>query len=582
MNLKFGINLTANPSVSRVLPNRWDLLAFPLIIGMLAMAAIGFHQTLAPISTLKTEAISLDPSHLPEYAMRTTLRMLAAMFASLVFTLTYGTLAAKSRRAEKVLVPILDILQSVPVLGYISFTVTFFLALFPGRVIGAELAAIFAIFTSQAWNMTFSFYQSMRSVPRDLSEVSRSFQLTGWQRFWKLEVPFAVPGLIWNMMMSMSGGWFFVVASEAITVGDSTITLPGIGAYLSQAIATKSLGAVGWVILTMTVVILAYDQLLFRPLVAWADKFRMENTASADAPQSWLLDMVRRTRLIHRMLAPAGSMLAATARMRLRILPRRQAAAPSAARKATLAGDIVFATVMGALALYAVVRVVAYMRTGVTLDEVGHVFGLGLITLLRVVLLIAISSVIWVPLGVLIGLRPALAEKIQPLAQFLAAFPANLLFPIFVIFIVHFHLNVDIWLSPLIVLGTQWYILFNVIAGTTAYPNDYKEVAKNFRIRGWQWWRGAMLPGIFPYYITGAITASGGAWNASIVSEYVQWGDTRLAAHGLGAYIAQTTAAGDFPKIILGIVVMSLFVTLFNRVLWRPLYAYAESKLRLD
>ncbi|WP_414445248.1 ABC transporter permease [Burkholderia sp. 22PA0106] len=582
MNLKFGINLTANPSVSRVLPNRWDLLAFPLIIGMLAMAAIGFHQTLAPISTLKTEAISLDPSHLPEYAMRTTLRMLAAMFASLVFTLTYGTLAAKSRRAEKVLVPILDILQSVPVLGYISFTVTFFLALFPGRVIGAELAAIFAIFTSQAWNMTFSFYQSMRSVPRDLSEVSRSFQLTGWQRFWKLEVPFAVPGLIWNMMMSMSGGWFFVVASEAITVGDSTITLPGIGAYLSQAIATKSLGAVGWVILTMTVVILAYDQLLFRPLVAWADKFRMENTASADAPQSWLLDMVRRTRLIHRMLAPAGSMLAATARMRLRILPRRQAAAPLAARKATLAGDIVFATVMGALALYAVVRVVAYMRTGVTLDEVGHVFGLGLITLLRVVLLIAISSVIWVPLGVLIGLRPALAEKIQPLAQFLAAFPANLLFPIFVIFIVHFHLNVDIWLSPLIVLGTQWYILFNVIAGTTAYPNDYKEVAKNFRIRGWQWWRGAMLPGIFPYYITGAITASGGAWNASIVSEYVQWGDTKLAAHGLGAYIAQTTAAGDFPKIILGIVVMSLFVTLFNRVLWRPLYAYAESKLRLD
>ncbi|MEK6346499.1 MAG: ABC transporter permease subunit [Burkholderia sp.] len=582
MNLKLGINLTANPSVSRVLPNRWDLLAFPLIIGMLAMAAIGFHQTLAPISTLKTEAISLDPSHLPEYAMRTTLRMLAAMLASLVFTLTYGTLAAKSRRAEKVLVPILDILQSVPVLGYISFTVTFFLALFPGRVIGAEFAAIFAIFTSQAWNMTFSFYQSMRSVPRDLSEVSRSFQLTGWQRFWKLEVPFAVPGLIWNMMMSMSGGWFFVVASEAITVGDSTITLPGIGAYLSQAIATKSLGAVGWVILTMTVVILAYDQLLFRPLVAWADKFRMENTASGDAPQSWLLDMVRRTRLIHQMLAPAGSMLAAAARMRLQILPRRQAVAPAAARKATLAGDIVFAVVMGAIALYAVVRVVAYVRTGVTLDEVGHVFVLGLITLLRVVLLIAISSVIWVPLGVLIGLRPALAEKIQPLAQFLAAFPANLLFPIFVIFIVRFHLNVDVWLSPLIVLGTQWYILFNVIAGTTAYPNDYKEVAKNFRIRGWQWWRGAMLPGIFPYYITGAITASGGAWNASIVSEFVQWGDTKLAAHGLGAYIAQTTAAGDFPKIILGIVVMSLFVTLFNRILWRPLYAYAESKLRLD
>jgi NitT/TauT family transport system permease protein len=234
------------------------------------------------------------------------------------------------------------------------------------------------------------------------------------------------------------------------------------------------------------------------------------------------------------------------------------------------------------LTVYVVYRVVAYVRTGVTLDEVGHVFMLGLITLLRVALLIAISSVIWVPLGVLIGLRPALAEKIQPLAQFLAAFPANLLFPVFVIVIVRFHLNPDIWLSPLIVLGTQWYILFNVIAGASAYPNDYREVSKNFGIRGWQWWRKAMLPGIFPYYVTGAITASGGAWNASIVAEFVQWGDTKVVAHGLGAYIAETTAAGDFPKIILGIAVMSLFVTLFNRLLWRPMYAYAESKLRLD
>jgi NitT/TauT family transport system permease protein len=222
------------------------------------------------------------------------------------------------------------------------------------------------------------------------------------------------------------------------------------------------------------------------------------------------------------------------------------------------------------------------VRTGVTLDEVGHVFVLGLITLLRVALLIAISSVIWVPLGVLIGLRPALAEKIQPLAQFLAAFPANLLFPVFVIVIVRFHLNPDIWLSPLIVLGTQWYILFNVIAGATAYPNDYREVSTNFGIRGWQWWRKAMLPGIFPYYVTGAITASGGAWNASIVAEFVQWGDTKVVAHGLGAYIAQTTAAGDFPKIILGIAVMSLFVTLFNRTLWRPMYAYAANKMRLE
>jgi NitT/TauT family transport system permease protein len=583
MNFSFNLNRTANASAWRLLPNGWDFVAFPLIISVIALTAIGFHQTLAPISTLKTQVISLDPAILPEYAMRTTLRMLAAMVASLTFTLVYGTLAAKSRRASVVLVPILDILQSVPVLGYISFTVTFFLALFPGRVLGAELAAIFAIFTSQAWNMTFSFYQSLRTVPRDLDEVSRGFHLTAWQRFWKLEVPFSMPGLIWNMMMSMSGGWFFVVASEAITVGNNTITLPGIGAYLAQAISEKNLHAIGWVILAMTVVILAYDQFLFRPLVAWADKFRMENTSSGNAPESWLLDLMRRTRLIHRGLVPMGWLFANAARLPLR-WPSLASLRPRAARrrKPSRMADLAWGAFVILLTLYVVFRVVVYVRTGVTLGEVGHVLVLGLITLLRVALLIALSSLIWVPIGILIGLRPALAEKIQPLAQFLAAFPANLLFPVFVIVIVRFHLNPDIWLSPLIVLGTQWYILFNVIAGASAYPNDYREVASNFHIRGWQWWRKVMLPGIFPYYVTGAITASGGAWNASIVAEFVQWGNTRVAAHGLGAYIAQTTAAGDFPKIILGIAVMSLFVTLFNRTLWRPMYAYAEAKLRLD
>ncbi|KDB05837.1 ABC-type transporter, integral membrane subunit [Burkholderia sp. lig30] len=584
MDLGFNPNRLASASAWRVLPNRWDFIAFPLIICLIAMAVVGFHETMAPIATLNTQKISLDPSSLPEYALRTTLRMLAAMLASLTFTLVYGTLAAKSRRAGMVLVPILDILQSVPVLGYISFTVTFFLALFPSRVLGAELAAIFAIFTSQAWNMTFSFYQSLRIVPRDLDEVSRGFHLTSWQRFWKLEVPFSMPGLIWNMMMSMSGGWFFVVASEAITVGNHTITLPGIGAYLAQAISDKNLGAVGWVILAMTIVILAYDQLLFRPLVAWADKFRMETTSSGNAPESWLLDLVRRTRLIHQLLVPAGWFLAKAARIPLR-LPLSGSVRftlPRVEKKASLAADITWAILVLAGTAYVVWRVVSFVSTGVTMGEVGHVLVLGLITLLRVILLIAIASVIWVPIGVWIGLRPAVAEKVQPLAQFLAAFPANLLFPVFVIVIVRFHLNADLWLSPLIVLGTQWYILFNVIAGATAYPNDYREVATNFRIRGRQWWRQAILPGIFPYYVTGAITASGGAWNASIVSEFVQWGDTRIQAHGLGAYIAQTTAAGDFPKIILGIAVMSLFVTLFNRLLWRPLYAFAEAKLRLD
>lgn len=567
----------------RLLPNRWDLIALPLVVGFLLFFSITARETWAPIATLQSEVISLDPGNLPEYAMRTTLRMLAAMVAALIFTLLYGTLAAKSRRAEKLLVPVLDILQSVPVLGYISFTVTFFLLLFPGRVLGAEFAAIFAIFTSQAWNMTFSFYQSLRMLPRDLVEVSTNLQLSGWQKFWKLDVPFAMPGLIWNMMMSMSGGWFFVVASEAITVGDQTITLPGIGSYLALAIAQQNLHAVGYVILTMIVVILIYDQFLFRPLVAWADKFRMENTASQTAaPESWVLNLIQRTRLIQRLLRPFSRIISRLGNMRLN-LPRaaRQAIASDNPATSKLI-DGVWGTLIALLTAYALYHIVLYVGTEVTLGEVGHVLLLGCFTLLRVAGLIFIASLIWVPLGVMIGLRPALAEKIQPLAQFLAAFPANLLFPVFVIVILRYQLNPDIWLSPLIVLGTQWYILFNVIAGASAFPNDYKEAAINFRIRGWLWWRKVMLPGIFPYYVTGAITASGGAWNASIVSEFVSWGQDKVVAHGLGAYIAQTTAAGDFPKITLGVVVMAIFVVAFNRLVWRPMYAVAENKLRLN
>jgi NitT/TauT family transport system permease protein len=564
-----------------LVPNRWDVIAFPLVFGLLLLAAKGAHETLAPLSALKEPVVSLDPANLPEYALRTTLRMLAAMVASLLFTITYGTLAAKSRRAALVLIPLLDILQSVPVLGYISFTVVFFMSLFPGRVAGAEAAAIFAIFTSQAWNMTFSFYQSLRTVPRDLEEATRSFRFSAWQRFWRLEVPFAMPGLVWNMMMSMSGGWFFVVASEAITVGDRTITLPGIGAYLAQATAERDLAAVGWVVLAMTAVILLYDQLMFRPLVAWTDKFRFEQTGAQTAPGSWFLDLLQRSRLFGAVASPASLLLRALARQRFAPLSAETGRVRGAYSMAK-AVDAVWFIAVAIAAVFAAWRIIGYVASGVGWDDVLDVVELGLFTLTRVVVLIAIASLIWVPIGVEVGLRPLLAEKIQPLAQFLAAFPANLLFPIFVMAIVHFDLNPDIWLSPLIILGTQWYILFNVVAGTTAYPNDFREAATNFRMRGWQWWRQVMLPGIFPYFITGAITAAGGAWNASIVAEAVSWGNTKIVAHGLGAYIAENTAAGDYPKIVLGIAVMSMLVTLFNRLLWRPLYAYAEERLRLD
>jgi NitT/TauT family transport system permease protein len=558
------------------------LLAFPLVVGVISLAGFGAHQTLAPLSALREPVVSLNPADLPEYALRTVLRMFAAMIASLVFTLIYGSFAAKSRRAEKVLIPLLDVLQSVPVLGYISFTVVFFMSLFPGRILGAECAVIFAVFTSQAWNMTFSFYQSLRTVPRDLIEASRCFQLSGWMRFWKLEVPYAMPGLIWNMMMSASGGWFFIVASEAITVGDKTITLPGIGAYLARALEERNLAAVGWVILSMIVVIGMYDQLMFRPLVAWADKFRFEQTAAQSVPESWVLDLIQRTRLMRRLLAPFASLLEAIMRIRVRTPIRRPRVERLEVGKAAWLTDLLWYGLVAAIAAYGAYRAVSFIASELGWADVLKVVGLGIVTLVRVTALILIASLIWVPLGALIGLRPALAERIQPLAQFLAAFPANLLFPIFVVAIVYFKANPDIWLSPLIILGTQWYILFNVIAGATAFPTDFREAAINFRVRGWQWWKQVMLPAIFPYFVTGAITASGGAWNASIVAEAVTWGKTTVTAHGLGAYIAQATTDGDFPKIVLGIAVMSLIVTSFNRLLWRPLYLFAEERTRLD
>jgi NitT/TauT family transport system permease protein len=535
---------------------------------------------LAPLAAGQQPEISLAPSALPNYALRTTMRMLAALVASFIFTFTYGTLAAKSRRAEMVLVPLLDVLQSVPVLGYLSFTVVFFVSLSPNRALGVELAAIFAIFTSQAWNMAFSFFQALRTIPYDLDEASRSFRFSGWQRFWRLEVPFAMPGLIWNTMMSMSGGWFFVVASEAISVGKLQVALPGIGSYVARAIAERDLAAVGWAIAAMTVTIFIYDQLLFRPLVAWADKFRYEQTAAMVVPKSWIVDLYRRTSLLRMVGGAVGATTQAVARARLSF---RSVGGPLKGWKLP-SGLLDVAWYGLVLLIIADIgwNLLQFAGAELSWTDLFDAISNGGLTLLRVAILIVIATAIWVPIGVAVGLRPVWAEKVQPVAQFLAAFPANLLFPIAVYLIVRFQVSPTIWLSPLMILGTQWYILFNVIAGASAFPTDFKEAAATFRIRGWRWWRDVMLPGIFPYYVTGAITASGGAWNASIVSEAVSWGPTKLNGSGLGAYIAQMTEAGDYPRIALGIAVMSVLVVGTNRLLWRPLYAYAERRARLD
>jgi NitT/TauT family transport system permease protein len=556
---------------------RWDLIAVLLVLGLLAFLAEASRHLLAPLAELQQRPVSLDPANLPEYATRTTLRMLIAMALSLLFTFTYATLAAKSRRAERLLIPLLDILQSVPILGFISITVVFFMALAPGRVLGAEFAAIFAIFTSQAWNMAFSFYQSLRTVPTELIEASRNFRLSSWMSFWRVDVPFAMPQLIWNMMMSMSGSWFFVVASEAISVGNTTITLPGVGSYIALAIEHRDLAAVIYAIVTMLIVILIYDQLLFRPLVAYADRFRFDQEPGVLPPRSWVLDVLRRSRLVDRSTRPFASLWhrLLLARPRSGVEPKPQLEKQH--------GWITFqwtaiAVALAALGLWQAARVVTQ---NLALADIGTAFLFGFATLIRIVVLIAVASAIWVPIGVWVGTRPRVAEVVQPVAQFLAAFPANLLFPMVVSAIVALKLDPNIWLSPLMILGTQWYILFNVVAGAAAIPAELRSAGANFRVRGWLWWRRIALPAVMPYYVTGAITASGGSWNASIVAEVASWGNEHLHAYGLGAYIAQRTEAGDFPHILLGIAVMSFLVVLINRMFWRPLYRYAERKFRL-
>ena len=562
----------------RLLPSHWDLLAAVLVLGFIVLLADASRAMIQPLSSLIQQPISLDPYALPGYALRTGLRMLVALGVSLLFTFTYATWAAKSPRAGTLLVPLLDILQSVPILGFISVTFVFFLSLAPGRILGAEFAAIFAIFTSQAWNMAFSFYQSLRTVPAELEEAGRLFGLNAWARFWRIEVPFGMPQLIWNMMMSMSGAWFFVVAAEAFTVGNTSIALPGIGSYIATAIADKNMTAIIWAIVAMLFVILIYDQLLFRPLVAWADRFRIDAEGNDEAAESWALKMFRRSKLMDAIAVPFDVLMHWTYRL---TPPAQGRSANGSSIIPSRVADIAWYACLVALVVYVLWRVASFAGIPLGTGELLNICLRGLATLTRVIVLIALASAIWTPVGIYVGLRPHLTRVVQPVAQFLAAFPANLLFPVVVSLIVVWNLHPDIWLSPLMVLGTQWYILFNVIAGASALPRELRDASDNLQIKGWLWWRKVALPAVFPFYLTGAITASGGSWNAAIVAEIVVWGHKTLRAYGLGSYIADATRTGDFRKIVLGIAVMSFFVVVLNRLFWRPLYWYAERKYRL-
>lgn len=578
--MSFFRNTFMNAYKARLYPNVWDIIALLFVLGSITLLAWQAKQMTSPYELGQVIPISLDPHYLPGYALRTVLRMLIALLCSLLFTFIFGTWAAKSKRAERLIIPLIDVLQSIPILGFLSITVVGFIALFPDSMLGPECAAIFAIFTSQAWNMALGFYQTVRTVPTELREAAKMFHLSAWQRFWRIDVPFSMPGLLWNMMMSMSAGWFFVVASEAVSVSNQQILLPGIGSYIAVAIKTANLHAILYAIIAMLVVILIYDQLLFRPLVTWADKFKAEQMADEHESRSWVVDMLHRTRLLRFLGIKLNTLFNAFVNMSI-LLSKPIHGKPMTHVKLNrywvMLWNALF--IMGVASI--VIFAVHYVLHNVPLKDVIHVLLLGCVTALRVVVLIVICSLIWVPIGVWAGLRPRIAQMVQPVAQFLAAFPANLLYPLVVILIVKFHLNVNVWVTPLMILGAQWYVLFNVIAGASVLPKDLLLVADNLGLSFWLRWRRLILPGIFPYYMTGAITAIGGAWNASIVAEVVQWGDTKLTATGLGAYISEYTTAGDFMHSALGIGMMCVLVLFFNRVVWRPLYVLAETRYQL-
>jgi NitT/TauT family transport system permease protein len=534
-----------------------------------------------PIHSSQATTIDTSPFELPYYAARSLLRMFTALLFAYAFSLGYAYTAARSRRARLVLIPALDILQSVPILGFLAVTVTFFLALFPGSELGLEAASIFAVFTSQAWNITFSFYHSLITQPGELDEASRLMGLSRWKRFWSIDVPSGAIGLVWNGMMSFGGSWFFLTASELITVGGHSYTLPGVGSYVGVAVEQGQLGHVAWGIITMIIMILAVNVVFWRPLVALAERFRLEQTESAHKPRSMVLNVLRRSswpifvgRGRRAITRPVNELMATVTGIDDRSL------VSTGARRRT--ADIAFAAVVGAVGVYGLYSMLTYIAAGQHgLGILGQAFGFGFLTLLRVTVVVAVSSVIWVPVGVWIGFNPAVTQYFQPVVQVFASFPANFIFPFAIVVFLDIGISLNYGSIVLMALGTQWYILFNVIAGASAVPSDLKEAMDNLDVRGWQRWRRMILPAVFPAYVTGAITAAGGAWNASIVAEVIDYNRHTLMASGLGSYIAQATAHNDFHEIIAGILAMAIFVTGLNALLWRRLYSLAESKYAL-
>ncbi len=524
--------------------------------------------------------ISRSPTALPAYAAYSLIRLTIAYVLSLLFAVAYGYIAAYNKKAERIMLPLLDILQSIPVLSFLPGVMLAMVALFPHRQIGVELGSILLIFTGQVWNIAFSFYASIKSIPKELYEASTIYRFNWWQRFVQLELPFSAIGLVWNSMMSVAGGWFFLMACEMFVLGNRDFRLPGLGSYLQTAASAGDTPAILWGLGTMIGLIVVIDQLVWRPVLAWADKFKFEQVESGTAPTSPILDLIQRSNAVsfiqRKAFVPCGEKVSA-------FFARRAVAAANQPQNGATSKwlERSLAAVLSLIVIYAAIRA-GVMVAKLTGDEVKGMLQGAAYTFLRVNAALIIGAAWTIPVGVKIGFSPRLARIAQPLAQIAASVPATALFPVVLLILIRAGGGMGIASLLLMLLGTQWYILFNVIAGAMAIPTDLKEAANVFKFRSIDKWRMLILPGIFPFLITGMVTAAGGAWNASIVAEYFRFQNQILSTPGLGSTISQATDAGRFDLLLASTIVMAAMVVTVNRLLWRRLYHLAETRYKLD
>lgn len=548
----------------------------PALLGcLIALFILGLNTMIGSITPSSTH-VDLDIRNLPFYCLKTAIRFICAMIFSVIFAILYATIAAKNKRMGKLLIPILDIFQSIPVIGYISFTVIFFTGLFPNNLLGIELAAIFAIMTAQIWNIILSVYQSLTTIPKKLYDVGKIYKLNNWKIFWIIELPFAIPGIVWNIILSMSASWFFIVTQEVISVGSHNYTLQGMGSYIALALTNFDIKSIAYAAGAIAILIVLFNELLYRPLIGLSEKFRYEfDSGSNRNTTSWFLHNIRQSSLLNYLFY----YIASFCKFFLNIKP------PKIISKYTshlsFIAEIICWLGIGFAFFKTITLTFDICYGNISISDIKAVLFYGTLTALRILTLLILCSLIWVPIGVYIGLRPNIAARIQPVIQLLTAIPANLYYPFFVSSIIYYKLNPNIWLSFMLLIGSQWYILYNVIAGAQNIPSELLEVSHLFKIKFFDKIFKIILPSIAPYYVAGLMTAAGAAWNASIVAEVMQWGERSLSAIGIGSYITNSTKEGSYPHIALGIIAMCFFVIIINRLIWKPLLNYISTRFKL-